>query len=31
MEKIGVRSLAETVSIAERLGLVDSSEELPRP
>ena len=30
MEKIGARSLAETVSIAERLGLVDAAEDHPR-
>ena len=31
MEKMGARSLAETVSIAERLGLVDSPEDHPQP
>ena len=31
MEKIGARSLAETVSIAERLGLVDIIKDHPRP
>ena len=31
MEKIGARSLAETVSIAERLGLVDSVDDQLRP
>jgi len=31
MEKMGAHSLAETVSIAERLGLVDSPEDHPPP